>query len=271
MVGDGVADGVIGDPLACDFDFTSLVGQVTPCGETFTDADAAVLEKIRQGPRRTSGEFQWYGLVEGAPYAGLSNTALVNGELVGQPFPFVTLVIAYWLEMNPAWDWRTETYESFEQHIDQMVELYDDVHGASDPDIRAFHDSGGKLLVWHGWSDFGVYAQGTLDWYERVQDILGPGRTKQAVRVFLAPGVDHCGGGPGAQPTGQLEALIEWVEKGHAPKQLLATRAEGGSVVATRPICDYPTVAKYKGSGDVNDAQRYRCVPAEQLTPRMDP
>lgn len=267
--GDGVRDGVIGDPLACDYDFNALIGAVAPCGETITAEDVAILEKIRQGPKGAHGEFLWYGLAPGTPYT-LTGSTVVNGELVGAPFGFIVLIIAYWLEQDPDWDWRTSTYASFEQHFRQAVALYDDVHGAGDPDIRAFADAGGKLLFWHGWADWGVFPEGTIDYYERVEDLMGPGKTQQSVRLFMAPGVDHCGGGAGGQPTQQLETLIRWVEEGKAPDVLPAVKTQGGQVVATRPICAYPFVAQYKGSGDPTAESRFRCVPGEQLTPEQD-
>lgn len=265
-LGDGVVDGVIGDPLACAFDYGSLVGQETDCGETITEEDAAVLTAIAQGPRGADGRFLWYGLAPGATYE-LTGSAVVDGERVGAPFAYPVDVIASWLEQNPDWDWRTSTYETFEAHMQQAVAMYDGVQGASDPDIGEFAQAGGKLLLWHGWGDFGAYAQGSVDYYERVRDAIGNGTTQQSVRLFMAPGVGHCRGGDGGQPTGQLDALIRWVEDGKAPRTIDSAEESDGRTVATRPICAYPFVAAYKGSGDQADASRYRCVPGERLAP----
>jgi hypothetical protein len=264
-VGDGVVDGVIGDPFACDFDLTTLIGTETECG-TITAEDVEVMQRIHEGPRGTDGSFLWYGLPYGAPYAGLHDVTLdPAGQLVGDPFIYDLWWIQYFLEDDPAFDWRTLDYASFEELFDLAVERYGDMMGASDPDLSAFRESGGKLLMWHGLADFGVTVKGTVDYYERVRDELGPGHTQQFVRLFLAPGVGHCGGGAGAQPADPLSALVEWVENGKAPRTLDAATAQG----ATRPICLYPFVAQWTGRGDSADGSTYRCVPATRMQLRQ--
>jgi hypothetical protein len=264
-VGDGVVDGVIGDPFACDFDLTTLVGTVTPCG-TITAEDVAVMQRIHEGPRGTDGRFLWYGLPYGAPYAGLHDVTLdESGQLVGDPFVYDIWWIRYFLTDDPTFDWRTLDPASFEALFDLAVERYGDMMGASDPDLSAFRESGGKLLMWHGLADFGVTVRGTVDYVERVLAELGPGHTQQFARLFLAPGVGHCGGGAGAQPVDPFGALVEWVEGGRAPRTLDAATADG----ATRPICAYPTVARWTGRGDASDGSTYRCVPATRMELRQ--
>ncbi|MGY1802576.1 tannase/feruloyl esterase family alpha/beta hydrolase [Blastococcus sp. SYSU D00922] len=260
-VGDGVVDGVIGDPFACDFDLTRLIGTPTPCG-AITEDDVAVMQRIHEGPRGTDGRFLWYGLPYGAPYAGLHDVKLDgSGQLVGNPFVYDLWWIQYFLADDPAFDWRTIDYADFEGLFDLAVERYGDMMGASDPDLSAFRASGGKLLMWHGLADFGVTVKGTVDYYERLLDELGPGHTQQFARLFLAPGVGHCGGGAGAQLTDPFAALVQWVEQGKAPKTLDARTTAG----ATRPVCAYPFVARWTGRGDSADGSTYRCVPATRL------
>lgn len=264
-VGDGVRDGVIGDPLACDFDVTTLVGQQTPCG-VITAADAEVMRKIGVGPRRQNGEFLWYGLAPGAPFAGLNDTIEVDGRLVGAPFTYDLWWFSLWLAQDRDYDWRTLTYTSFEDYFDLAVSRYDAVMGASNPDLSAFRDSGGKLLLWHGAADFGVPYQGTVDYYQRVRQKLGPGAAQQFMRLFVAPGVGHCRGGAGAQPVDPLNALVAWVEQGKAPRTLYAaTTDENGTITATRPICRYPFVARWTGQGDATDGSNYQCVPSTRM------
>jgi feruloyl esterase len=265
-VGDGVVDGVIGDPFACDFDLTTLIGTVTDCGE-ITAEDVAVMQRIHEGPRGTDGSFLWYGLPYGAPYAGLHDVRMDpdTGQLVGAPFIYDLWWIQYFLADDPAFDWRTIDYADFEGLFDLAVERYGDMMGASDADLSAFRESGGKLLMWHGVADFGVTVKGTVDYYERVLDELGPGHTQQFARLFLAPGVGHCGGGAGAQLVDPFAALVQWVEGGKAPKTLDARTAAG----ATRPVCEYPFVAKWTGRGDSADGSTYRCVPATRMELRQ--
>ncbi|MGP4014634.1 tannase/feruloyl esterase family alpha/beta hydrolase [Saccharopolyspora sp. 5N708] len=264
-LGDGVRDGVIGDPLGCEFDLGTLVGRETPCG-TITAADVDVMRKIGEGPRRADGEPLWYGLAPGAPFAGLNDTVEVDGRLVGAPFDYDLWWFGLFLAQDRSFDWTSLTYASFEAYFDQAVQMYSEVLGAANPDLSAFQAAGGKMLLWHGKADFGVPFQGTVDYYQRVQDRLGPGQTQQFLRLFLAPGVGHCGDGAGPAPADPLGALVKWVEHGKAPKTLEATRVDdGGQVTQTRPICGYPFVARWTGRGDANDATTYRCAPDTQL------
>jgi hypothetical protein len=264
-LGDGVADGVIGDPLECDFDPHSLVGTSTPCG-TITAQDAAIVEKILAGPRSTAGDFLWFGLLPGASFAGLANTRTVSGTTVGAPFPIAVVHLGTWVQENPSWDWTTLTYEQFDQLFVQSREEFSDVIGTESPDLSAFKKAGGKLILWHGLVDQLIFPQGTIDYYQRVKDTLGgEGKTKDFARLFLAPGVAHCAGGPGPQPDKPLDALVDWVEHGKAPDTLNAViRNSSGVVTQSRPLCLYPFVATYKGKDDPADASSYVCRPTKK-------
>jgi feruloyl esterase len=143
-------------------------------------------------------------------------------------------------------------------------------------DFAEFKKRGGKLMQWHGWTDSLVTPLGSIDYYKRVMAAQeAPSKTQDFYRLFMAPGVDHCGGGPGPNQFGQaggngdpehdiVAALYHWVEKGIAPGKVIATKyvdndpAKG--VVMTRPLCPYPQVAKYKGSGDANNAANFVCA-----------
>jgi len=133
------------------------------------------------------------------------------------------------------------------------------VIGTDNPDLTEFQARGGKTIVWHGWADQLISAEGTVDYYTRVQQRMGgPAKTSEFMRLFLAPGVGHCAGGTGPAPTGQLEALLGWVEEGRAPSTLTATRQAAG-VTRTRPLCAYPLVARYRGTGSTDDAANFVC------------
>jgi Tannase and feruloyl esterase len=254
---DGVADGVLEDPLRCRFDPGALVGTVTACGE-ITAADAEMIRKIWQGPRRQNGDFMWYGLPRGASLTGLNNST--GAPLTGAPF-FITIEwFRYWLSQNPALDWRTITPEAYELYWDQSLEEFGALIGTDNPDLSAFRKHGGKIIMWHGWADQLIYPQGSIDYFERVEEELGESRTSRFLRLFMAPGVAHCGGGAGPPPSGQFEALVRWVEHGDDPDTLDAIRTDAnGNVVRSRPLCPYPLVARYKGHGSTDDARNFRC------------
>jgi feruloyl esterase len=262
-LGDRVKDGVIGDPLRCDFDPRTQVGTVTPCG-TITAQDADVVAKILAGPRGSGGDFLWYGLTPGSSFAGLALTATSGATTVGVPFPIALTHIGVWLLQNPSWDWTTATFAQYEQWFVQSVEEYTAVIGTDNPDLRAFKQAGGKLVIWHGLADQLIFPQGTVNYYERVKALMGGAKkTEELARLFLAPGVAHCAGGAGPAPDNPLNAVVDWVEHGHAPRVLNGVlRDPSGTVTETRPICLYPEVAAYKGHGEVTAASSFACRPA---------
>lgn len=149
----------------------------------------------------------------------------------------------------------------YEQVFDQSVEEFNTVIGTDDADITGFQKRGGKVLVWHGWADPLIYPQGTIEYYERVREKLGA-KIDDVMRLYLAPGVGHCGGGEGAPPQAPFQALQAWVEQGVRPETLAAVRRDqAGKVVRSRPLCRYPGVAKYKGAGNIDDAASFTCLP----------
>ena len=146
---------------------------------------------------------------------------------------------------------------------------------ATEANLRAFKAHGGKLILYHGWNDPAISALNTINYYNEVLSKMGGTETEAFARLYMVPGVQHCGGGPGTDSFGQFGAgtkdaqhnmelaLEQWVEKGNAPAAIIATKFEGDDpakgVKMTRPLCPYPQVAKYKGSGDTNDAGNFVC------------
>ena len=256
---DGVQDGVIGDPLRCNFDPKVLVGTTAGNCGVITEADAAVIRAIWEGPKRSDGSFLWYGLTRGASFAGLSGTG--GTPVAGMPNAITLEWWRFFLNQNPQWDWHTLTREAYENYWTQSVEEFSAVLATDNPNLAPFRDRGGKVILWHGLADQLIYPQGTIDYYQRVQQQLGgTEKTSAFARLYLAPGVAHCGGGAGPQPGGQLDALVHWVEDGKAPETLeAATRDQAGKVVRTRPLCQYPLVAKYKGTGSTDEASNFTC------------
>ncbi|MEV0998721.1 DUF6351 family protein [Nonomuraea sp. NPDC050202] len=263
---DGVRDGVIGEPATCDFDPRKLVGETVECEgkqETITAADATVVRKIWDGPRTPSGKKLWAGIPVGAGF-DLAGTRLgPNGDRVGAPFPVPAAWVATWLKRRPAFDLSTITYAGFAKLFAQSQAEYDQVIGTDDPDLSAFRKAGGKLLTWHGQADQLIPTQGTVNYRERVERAMGGShRVDGFYRLFLAPGVDHCGNvtSTGPVPTDALGALTAWVEQGKAPQTLSAAIKDASGKTVTRELCLYPSVSRYTGHGDPADAASYRCA-----------
>jgi hypothetical protein len=200
---DGRTDGVIGDWRDCHFDARTLIGAETACG-TVTATDADIINKIWDGPRGF-----WYGLERGADLTVLNDAS--------QPFRITDEWYRYWLGQ----DWRTLTYEQYLR----SATPYQDVMATDDPDLSAFRAAGGRLVVWHGTADQLIPVRGSVDYFRRLGD------AGSFARLFVAPGVAHCGGGPGAAPRDPLGAVVRWVEKGVAPDRLAGTHG--------RPVCRY--------------------------------
>ena len=259
---DGVVDGVIDDPNGCAYDPKALVG--TSVGDsTFTEADADVIRRIWQGPRGYGGRFLWHGLARGTDLVALANSG--GSPLTGKPFSIALDWFRFFLLQDPKWDGTRLTSAEFELLWNQSFEQYGAIYGADDPDLTRFRDRGGKVIIFHGLRDQLIPAEGSVEYYQRVQRQMGgPQRTAEFARLFLAPGIDHGFRGPGPTPTGLMDAIIRWVEEGVAPDSLTAElRDKEGKVLRTRPLYPYPAVAKYKGSGSTDDAANFiRSAPA---------
>jgi feruloyl esterase len=258
---DGVKDGVLEDPKRCNYDPKALIG--SPAGDcgAFTEADANVIRKLWEGPRREDGSFLWYGLPRGADLNAL--WAARGNPPQPQAFGISLEWFRYFLAQDPKLDWTTITPAAYERYWDQSVEQYGAVIGTDNPDLTAFRDRGGKAILWHGWADQLISAEGTVDYYMRVHEKMGGAKkTSEFARLFMAPGVGHCAGGVGPQPYGLLDALLAWVENGKAPEALPAARRDQtGAVTRSRPLCQFPQVARYKGSGSTDDAANFVCSP----------
>ncbi|MEU3619736.1 tannase/feruloyl esterase family alpha/beta hydrolase [Streptomyces sp. NPDC006872] len=246
---DGVTDGVI-DPQTCAFDPARLVGRQTPCGRIAAE-DATVMKRIWDGPRRSNGSRLWYGIPRGAPLNAYASTA----ETDGVPNPLPGDWFKYWLAKDPDWDWHTLTSADFATYFEQSRREYGPLLATDDPDLSAFRDSHGKMIIWHGWADEVIMPQGSVDYYTRLLATMGgKARTERFARLFMAPGVQHCVDGPGAFPADPLADLVKWVEQGQAPDTLFAKNGD-----MTRPLCRWPAVARYTGQGSTDDAANFRC------------
>jgi len=253
---DGVTDRVIDDPLRCDWDPKALVGTKVD-DDTFTEADADVIRKIWEGPRGQDGSFLWHGMARGADLSALAGTS--GSPLKGRPFGIPLEWFQYFLLQDPKWDFTTLTPAGFELLWRQSVEQYGAVIGTDDPDLTRLRDRGGKVIIYHGLTDQLIPAEGTVDYYKRVQQRMGGAeKTAQFTRLFLAPGVDHGFRGAGPTPIGVMDAIISWVEEGRAPDKLMAEKRDSNrKIIQTRPLFPYPQIAKYKGTGSTDDAENF--------------
>jgi hypothetical protein len=258
---DGVIDGVIANPAKCDWNPDKLIGLKTPCG-VITRTDAAVVEKIWEGPTTMSGEPLWYGLERGASLTGLAGTTTNPADITtGNSVPVSWL--GTWLQRDPKWNWRTLTYAQFDTLFQQSVAEFSGVLATDNPDLTAFKKDGGKILIWHGLADQLIFPQGTINYYQRVQQAMGgPAATDSFARLFLAPGAQHCASAAGPAPADPLGAVVNWVQHGKAPASVLGTITNPvtGAVIRSRPLCMYPLVARYTGHGSMNQAGNFTCV-----------
>ncbi|MDP3072011.1 MAG: tannase/feruloyl esterase family alpha/beta hydrolase [Opitutaceae bacterium] len=255
---DGVRDGVIDDPMRCTWDPRALVG--TKIGDdTFTEADADVVRKIWEGPRGHGGRVLWHGLTRGSNLFALAGTE--GTPLTGKPFGVAHDWLKFFLVQNPQWDWTTITRGEFELLMNQSVELFGPTFSADNPDLTRFRERGGKVILTHGLADQLIPPQGSIAYYERVQQRMGgAGKAAEFARLFLVPGVDHGFRGVGATPSPATlqTAIIAWVEQGRAPDRLLGeSRDAAGKVVRARPLFPYPQFTKYRGTGSPDEAANF--------------
>ena len=266
---DGVEDGVISYPGQCDFDASTAVGKVYNCtltGEnvTVTSAAATVANATWAGPVDANGNSLWYGLTPGTTFDALVNISCTDDACVGNPFSIPKDWISIFLERDPDFDMTTINRTSFARLMRQSVNRYDSITGTNDPDLTDFRAAGGKLLTWHGLADQLIFPNGTSSYAERVK-ALDPD-ADEYYRYFEAPGIFHCGSGPGWFPGDALQSLVDWVENGVAPEVLEARAIPdmwpgvpgGATEMRSANLCRYPKVMVYNG-GDPTVAESFGC------------
>jgi feruloyl esterase len=187
----------------------------------------------------------------------MPGTELRWGGFAGGPDPMGPAVglFKYVVFKDPNWDWRTLDFDRDVAAADKtgLVEPLN-------PDIRRFVQRGGKLLMYHGWADQALAPLSTVKFYESVQTALGGvSNASKAVRLFMAPGMGHCRGGEGPNIFDTVDAIERWVEEGKAPDRMIASHNTDGRVDRTRPLCPYPQVARYKGTGSTDEAANFSC------------
>jgi pimeloyl-ACP methyl ester carboxylesterase len=254
---DGVTDGVLTDPRVCTYnpvnDPTITKATCTSTDNTcLTPGEASAIQKIWAGPTNPQGKQLWFGATRGTALNGLAGTT---------PFSIAVAQPQFWVYFDPTWDWKTLTYQNYQQFFVKTMQQVGPIMASENPDLTAFRNLGGKILMWQGFADQLIMPQGSIAYYDAATNFLGGGyaQTQQFFRHFLAPGVGHCGGGSGPQPQNLFQTVVNWVETGVAPDTVLASKAITGGT-QTRPLCPYPAFAKYKGSGSTDDANNFVCA-----------
>lgn len=272
---DGVRDGVIGDPLAIDFDPQRDLPRMKGARQGFTDDEINTLAVI-YGPTYIGGTKIYPRTVIGGEFPGL---AYANGSYTpvsaqsaweGRAVPdsiggleqqlIVDSWFRYlafetddaernWMELDPVRDYP-RTVQSGQ------------IFNATNPDLKPFHRRGGKMIIYHGWADFGVNPMRTIEYYRQLAALLGD-EISTFLQLYLIPGMHHCTGGVNIDRFDLMTPLINWVEDGIVPQGLTGHRVEQGKVTRTRPLCAYPRVSRYRGSGSIDAQENFECAEPE--------
>lgn len=256
---DGAKDGLLENPVKCKFDPKVLLckgadgpGCLTaPQVEAATDIFSPTLNS------RTKKQLMW-PLLPGSESAwGVLAGPLTDNAPASRESSVAINTYKYWIFKDPKWDYKTL---NFDKDIDYAYKVDNGLNAGNNPDLRPYFRSKGKLIMYHGWSDQIVPPQHSVEYYNSVLEKVGS-QARDSIHLFMVPGMEHCRGGVGPNEFDYLAAMEQWVEQGKAPAQMIAShKAADGKVDRTRPICAYPTQAKYKGAGSIDDAANFSCV-----------
>ncbi len=251
---DGIADGIVSQPAKCSFDPSVLEckkdAATHETGDCLTPPQVEAVKKMLQGVvNPKTGQQVFPGLEPGTPL----------DEAAGGPNPGA-LTVSYFrnvLFKDVSWDWHTL---NFDTDVDLADRADAAILNATDPDLAPFRQHGGKLLLYHGWADPHISPMNTVNYYENVSSAMGgPDQIHDFARLFMIPGMRHCSRGPGPDDFDEFTVIEQWVEKGKAPDAILATHSTDGKVDMSRPLCPYPQVATWKGTGSTSDAANFSC------------
>jgi feruloyl esterase len=255
---DGVADGLLENPTRCHFDPGVLAcrnGDAPSC-LTVEQVEAARQIYAPTVNPRTRTEIMT-PLLPGSEVAwGVLAGPLAGGAPATRESSVADNTYRYVIFKDPKWDFRRLNFDSdiaFAEKVDGGL------NEAMDPNLKAFFGRKGKLIMYHGWSDPVVPPGNSIHYYSSVLTTAGTSAAADSIRLFMAPGMTHCQGGPGPNTFDSIGALEQWVEKDTAPAQMIASHATNGKVDRTRPLCPYPAAAKFKGSGSMDDAANFTC------------
>jgi feruloyl esterase len=242
---DGVKDRVLEDPTRCHFDPQVLLCKHGDDPSCLTAPQVEVARKIYSGP----GASLFPGLERGSELGWTNLSSPTPMALAQETYQYLVF-------HDPHWDYLT-----FDPARDMA--LADKIAGptmnSTDPNLNPFFQRGGKLLMYHGWADPGIAPRNSVNYYKSVVDTVGTVQAAASIRLFMVPGMGHCAGGDGTDTFDKIGTLAQWVERNQAPDRIPAAHRTQGVVDRTRPLCPYPEVAQYKGTGSTDDAANFVC------------
>jgi feruloyl esterase len=248
---DGVKDQVIENPRACKFDPKVMACSAGDSDTCLTPPQIAAARKMYEPVKNTQTGRE---IFPGLSYGSELGWSTFGGQ---QPFGIGAQMYQFMVFKDPNWDYKTLNFGSDASLVDKIE---NGTINALDPNLKRFAASNGRLIIYHGWTDPQISPESSAGYYERVmKEMGGAKKTQENVRLFMVPGMNHCGGGDGTATFDMHAALEQWVEKGAAPAQIPAARGAGGKTERTRPLCAFPQVATYKGSGSTDDAASFVC------------
>jgi feruloyl esterase len=270
---DGLKDGLISDPRRCSFDAATDVPACAAGADDascLTAAQATAINRIYSGPV-ANGRPLFPGFMpgsEGVVSGGFGSPDGANSAWLGTVVPAAagakaadfslaegTLRYLAHTPPKPDYDYRNFRFDRDAGLFDAWAAKVN----ATSTDLTALKKRGGKILMTYGWADQILQPLMGIQYHEQVTARYGDA-TPGFMRLFMVPGMTHCSGGNGLDRFDAMTALINWVEKGKAPDSLAAAQARSGKVVRTRPLCPYPQVAKYSGSGSIDEAANFSCA-----------
>jgi feruloyl esterase len=260
---DGVKDGVVDDPTKCHVDTAALLCKGPETDQCLTQAEISTLQKIYSGPHTSTGASIFPGFSPGGETGAAGWGLWVTGVVPGASlqFLFSTHFMQDMVANDPAWDLKAF---NFDTDVKKVEDKMGPILNATSTGLKAFQGRGGKLILYHGWSDAAIPPVSTINYFHAVGAAMGASNEASFIRLYMVPGMQHCGGGPGPSSFVMESAVEKWVESGTAPNEILARKYANPSdyntgVVRTRPLCPYPQTAHYTGKGSTDDAANFRC------------
>jgi hypothetical protein len=247
---DGVKDGIITSPPACHFDPAALQCKNGDAPDCLTAPQVTALRAIYAGPKNPRTGKQIYpGLSVGGE---AQMPVLTMGK---EPFPVATSFFRGPVFNDPSWDFRSFDYD---RDTARAMAYGSDALDVPPTGLKRFFAGNRKLLLSHGWADGLIPSQSTVNFYQALVKDIGAREARADVRLFMVPGMGHCGGGSGPSSIDMIGAIDQWAQTGTPPERLIASNPPG-QPARTRPLCAYPKIAKYSGHGSTDDASTFRC------------